>query len=150
MVTEYMYSQSVHKDFHKVTSMIIQYIRENYGEKVLRSFFEQIAVVIYKPLIERINKNGLVEMKKHVERTFLLEEGEVKSVYKDNKLNFHVTKCPAITHMNDKGFKVDKDFCKMATEIVNKTIAQNCGYNFLVEFDQKNGRCVQKFWKEAK
>lgn len=147
---EYIYSQSVHKDFHGITSYLMKFIRENYGKEHLESFFTEAAGYIYKPLIERIKKNGLIEMKKHLERTFSMEEGKFDLDYKDNELIFKVKRCPAIWHMKDNKLEVDKDFCKSSTETVNKSIAKECGYDFSLEYDQENGKCIQKFWKEEK
>ncbi len=145
---EYIYSQSIHKDFHEIINYIIKYLKECYGKHYLESFFEKAAAYIYKPLIERIKNNGLLEMKKHLERTFSMEKGVYELTYNTDELVFIVKKCPAIWHMKDKKIKIDKDFCKTSTDIVSKTISQKCGYCYSVQFNQKNGKCIQKFWKE--
>lgn len=147
---EFIYSQSVHKDFHGIVSYLIKYLKENYGEENMEEFFKESAIYIYKPLIDRIKKNGLEEIKKHLEITFSKEDGIFDFDYSDGKLVFNVIKCPAIWQMKYKKFEIDKDFCKASTEIVNTVIAKKCGYKFKVEYDQTNGRCVQKFWKEGK
>jgi len=147
---EYIYSQSVHKDFHGIMNYLIKYLRENHGEKHLESFFKEASAYIYKPLIERVKKNGLIEIKKHLERTFSMEDGKFDLDYEENKLVFNVKKCPAIWHMKDKKLEIDKEFCKISTEIVSAVVAKECGYYFSVEYDQENGKCIQKFWKEEK
>lgn len=53
---EYIYLQSVHKDFHGVLSYIMKFIRKNYGEKHLEEFFTNLTPYIYSPLIKRIKK----------------------------------------------------------------------------------------------
>lgn len=147
---EYIYSQTVHKNFHGLMSYLIKFIRENHGEKHLESFFSSSAVYIYKPLIKRIKDNGLVEIKKHLEKTFSIEDGEFDLKFKDNRITFNVKKCPAICFMKDKKIEIDKDFCKYSTEVVNKSIAKECSYNFKVDYNQEKGSCIQIFWKEDK
>ena len=79
-----------------------------------------------------------------------MEDGKFDLDYEENKLVFNVKKCPAIWHMKDKKLEIDKEFCKISTEIVSTAVAKECGYNFKVEYDQENGKCIQKFWKEEK
>ena len=147
---EYIYSQSVHKDFHGIMNFLIKFIRENHGEKHMEAFFTGAAAYIYKPLIERIRKNGLTEMKKHIEKVFSMEDGKVVSKLEDNHLVCNVKKCPAIYFMKDHKMEIDKNFCKSSTEIVNRSIAKECGYNFKVDYNQEKGSCIQEFWKEDK
>lgn len=145
---EYVYSQSVHKDFHSVMSYLIKYLRKNHDTEHLETFFKDASKYIYKPLIERIKKNGLVEMETHLKRTFSNEGGKFDIYCHNNKLLFKVKKCPAIWYMKENKAEIDKDFCRMSTEIVNKAIAEECGYYFSVKYDQENGKCEQKYWKE--
>lgn len=144
---EYIYSQSIHKDFHGVMSYLIKFIRESHSQKHMEEFFSQAASYNYKPLIDRIKKNGLIEMKKHLERVFSMENGEFELEFENSKLAFEVRKCPAIWYMKDNDQEVDKDFCRCSTELVNQSIARECGYNFSVKYDQDKGQCVQKFWE---
>lgn len=146
---DYTYSQSVHKDFHGVMSYLIKFIRDNHGEQHMETFFTRAAAYIYKPLIERIKKNNLIEMKKHLEKVFTMEGGKFDIDYENGEITFKVSRCPAIWHMKDHNNEIDKDFCKCSTEIVNKSIAKECGYNFSVEYDQGKGQCIQRF-REAK
>jgi hypothetical protein len=147
---EYVYSQSVHKDFHGIMSFLIKFIRENHGEKQMEIFFTDAAVYIYKPLIERIRKNGLTEMRAHIKKVFSMEDGEVVFKMEDNHLICNIKKCPAIYFMKDHKMEIDKNFCKSSTEIVNKAIAKECGYNFKVDYNQESGSCIQEFWREDK
>jgi len=146
---DYIYSQSVHKDFHAVMSYLIKFIRDNHGDQYMETFFTRAAAYIYKPLIERIKKNNLIEMKKHLEKVFTMEGGKFDIDYKNGEIIFKVSRCPAIWNMKDHNNSIDKDFCKCSTELVNKSIAKECNYNFSVEYNQEKGQCVQRFW-EAK
>jgi hypothetical protein len=147
---DYIYSQSVHKDFHGILNYLIKFIRENHGEKHLKSFFTESAAYVYRPLIRRIKDNGLIEMKKHLEKTFKMEDGEFDLKFNNNRITFIVKKCPAIWFMKDKRIEIDKDFCKYSTEAVNKSMAGECGYNFKVTYIQEKGSCIQEYWKEEK
>ncbi|MCL5072764.1 MAG: hypothetical protein M1308_18000, partial [Actinobacteria bacterium] len=135
---------------HGVMNFLIKFIRENHGEKHLEAFFTYAAAYIYKPLIERIRKNGLTEMKQHIEKVFSMEGGKVVFKIEDNYLVCNIKKCPAIYFMKDHKMEIDKNFCKSSTEIVNRSIAKESGYSFKVDYDQEKGSCIQKFWKENK
>jgi hypothetical protein len=147
---KYIYSQSVHKDFHGVMSFLIKFIRENYGEKYMYGFFTDSAKYIYKPLVKRIKENGLNEMKQHIEKVFSMEDGTLEIELKENHLICKVKKCPAISFMKTSKVEIDKDFCKCSTDMVNSTIAKESGYNFKIDYDQEKGSCIQQFWRESK
>jgi hypothetical protein len=124
-------------------------MRENYGEEHMERFFSDSAVYIYRPLIGRIKKNGLSEVKKHYQKVFDMEEGRYSFGSGNRReLILKVEKCPAIWHMKDTGSEIDKDYCYCSTELVNKAIARECGFEFSVDYDQDKGRCMQRFWKE--
>ena len=145
---EYIYSQSVHKDFHEIMSFLIKFLDENHGKGHMENFFSKASVYIYKPLIVRIRENGLDEMEKHLKRVFDSEKGKYKiTSKKDKQIIFKVIKCPAILYLKKTGSEINKNFCLCSTELVNKAIAKECGYNFSVEYDQENGKCVQRFWR---
>ena len=146
---DYIYSQSVHKDFHGGMSYLIKFIRENHGEEHMKKFFSDSAVYLYKPLIDRIKKNGLSEIKKHYQKVFNMEEGKYSLESDgDREIIFKVDRCPAIWHMKDTGSDIDKDYCYCSTELANSAIARECDFKFSVAYDQDKGQCVQKFWKE--
>lgn len=159
---EEIYNEKVALHVHSIMNFYIKFLKENYGDEGLESFFSEKALYIYKrSLIKRIKDNGLIEMKKHLEKIFSLEGGKFNIDYKENELIFKVEKCPAIWNLKDRSLdideliddrnrEVDKDFCKAETYIVNKALAKECGFNFSVDYDQENGKCVQRFWKEVK
>ncbi|MBC7333553.1 MAG: hypothetical protein H5T85_03690 [Actinobacteria bacterium] len=145
---EYIYLQPVHKDFHIVLNFLIEFLRENYGEERLEDFFVKASRYIYQPLIQRVKNNGIVEIEKHLRAIFTKEDGEFHIGYKGQELIFEVIKCPAIWYMKANKIEISKCYCKISTEIVTQIIMKECGYCFSVEYDQHNGRCIQKFWKE--
>ena len=146
---DYIYSQSVHKDFHGVMSYLIKFMRENHGTGHMEKFFSDSAAYIYRPLIDRIKKNGISEIEKHYRKVFDMEKGKYEFESDgSSEITFKVKKCPAVWHMKETGSEIDRDFCLCSTELVNKSIAAECGYDFSVEYDQENGQCIQKFWRE--
>jgi len=68
-------------------------------------------------------------------------------------LTIEVKKCPAIQpareHMERRNMKIPGVFCKLCTEVVNKVIARESGCKFLVEYNQDEGKCIQKFWRNS-
>ena len=146
---EYIYSQSVHKDFHQVMSFLIDFLGKNYKSESVKEFFLESTPYIYRPFIERIRKNGLSEISKHYRRIFDMECGDyIIERDTDKEVLLKVKKCPAIWNMKEAGFIINKDFCFYTTELVNKVIAGECGYEFSVEYDQENGKCSQRFWRK--
>lgn len=146
---DYIYSQSVHKDFHGIMGYLIKFMRDNHGQDHMKKFFRDSAKYIYRPLIDRIREKGLSEIRKHYEKVFDMEEG--KCSFKtggSGELIMEVQRCPAIWHMKDTGTEIDKDFCLCSTQLVNESMAEECGTGFSVEYDQDNGKCIQRFWKE--
>ena len=147
---EYIYSQSVHKDFHGIMSFLIKFIRKKHGARHMDRFFTDAAVYIYRPLIQRIKEKGLQEIKKHFSRVFDAEDGKYR-FQKDTEeeLVFRVDRCPPIWHMKDSGAVIDERFCHCCTELVNTAIAEECGFRFSVDYDQEKGSCLQRFWRPA-
>jgi len=144
---DYIYSVPVHKDFHIVLNDIIKIARNNFDEDFLKNFLRNKALTIYEPLVKRIRRNGLIEIKEHFEKIFNAEGGQYLIDHRDNRINIAVHRCPALDHLAEKNIEIDRDFCRFSTGIINKIIAEECGYNFSLEYDQDNKSCRQSFWK---
>ena len=147
---EYLYHQSVHKDFHGILGLIFDYLRDNYGEKELARIFKNIAKEIYSPLIKDIKEKGLSAAEDHLKKVMDLENGKYDVKWDDGTLVFKVTKCPAIHHIKDKGQNISENYCRITTELVTGVISEEAGYKFSVDYNQDKGTCTQKFWKEDK
>ncbi len=139
----------VHKDFHGALSYGLRFLQEHYGEAGLREFLTGLAETVYAPLVEDLRARGLPALRDHWQRVFDLEDGEIEMTEDDGALTLAVHRCPAITHMRERGYAVAECFCEH-TRLVNEGICRAAGYRSEVTCDQETGRCVQRFWREAR
>lgn len=145
---QYLLKQSVHKDFHHVLSLIIDYLKNNYGKTGMNTIIKKAALDVYRPLIEDLKKQNLSVIKKHVSDVMKLEGGEYEIVDGQNSITISIKKCPAIDYMKRNNLKISSDFCHASTELVGKAIVESAGYKFSLDYDLCNGKCIQRFWKE--
>ena len=149
---EYLFKQSVDMDSHGQLSSIFYYLEKKYGKKEAITIVEDITREIYRPLIEKIKKNGLVEFEKHFKQVMALEKGIYNINRDNNTLEIIIEKCPAIgparEHMEKRNMKMPDSFCSLTTGVVNTIIAREASYRFSLKHDQKKGKCTQKFWKD--
>ena len=144
----YLFKQSVHKDFHYTLSLILDFLKDKYGEDEMVSMIKDVARVVYAPLIKDLKEKGLMEIEDHIKKVMQLEDGKYEVKKSNGAVIFNVKKCPAISYMNDKKMKISENFCKMTTKLILGEIAKAAGYKFSVDYNQNKGKCVQKFWKE--
>ena len=144
----YLLKQSLHKDFHYTLSLILDFLKDNYGKDEMERIMKKTSRIIYSPLIEDMKEEGLAAIEKHIKELMDLEGGEYEVEKKGDSVTFKILKCPAIDHMNSKDLKISEDFCRISTGLAIKEVAENSGYKFSVDFDQDKGQCIQKFWKE--
>ena len=135
---------NVHKDFHGALSFGLAFVEESYGEEGLREFLEGLADTVYRPLVDDVRARGLAALQKHWERIFALEEGEAETLLEGDTLTLRVTRCPAVTHMQEQGYAIAPHFCEH-TRIVNEAVCRAAGYTAEIEYDQAKGACVQRF-----
>lgn len=143
-----MTKENIHKDFHGALSYGIQHVVERYGVEGLTRYLHGLADTVYAPLVRAMRAEGLDAMRRHLEETFSREEGRYVVREEDGALVFDVKECPAIAHMKARGYAIAPHFCEH-TRILNEAICARAGYACSVEYDQKAGQCVQRFWKEA-
>lgn len=143
---DYIYSVTAHKDFHIILNDLIKIVRNNFGDEFLKNFLKNRAKYIYKPLIKRIKNNGFIELNNHLKKIFTAEGGKFDLEYTDNRIDFKVCKCPALDHLSKNNIQIDNDFCLCSTSIINKAIAEECNYNFSLEYDLIKKSCKQIFW----
>jgi len=144
----YLLKQSLHKDFHYTLSLIFDFLNKNYGKEEADRIMKKVSRTIYLPLIEEMKEKGLPAMEKHMKELMELESGEYTSEKDDNSITFSINKCPAISHMKNKGLGISPDFCRISTGLAFGEIAKNTGYRFSLDYDREKGQCVQKYWKE--
>lgn len=137
---------NVHKDFHGALSYGIQYLVEHYGMEGLIKYLSGLADTVYAPLVGRMKSHGLSALREHWQTVFDVEDGEYSLGERDDVLVLEVHRCPAIAHMKEHGYAISPHFCEH-TRILNEAICRKAGYDCSVEYNQEEGRCVQRFWK---
>ena len=90
----------LHKDFHNLMNLGIEYIREKYGEDSVREYLARFAKAYYAPLKSALLKKGLIAVKEHYEKIYETEEALdfVSMSLSEDELIINVEKCPAVTH----------------------------------------------------
>jgi hypothetical protein len=137
----------LHKDFHGALSAGIEYVHTRYGENAVREYLRRFTDQFYAPLKADLNVRGLVALKEHFERVYGMEAGEALINLTENELVIRVTACPAVTHMQSRGYPVARLFCE-TTRTVNNALCEGTAYSAeLVECDGHAGRCVQRFYR---
>ncbi|MCM8762291.1 MAG: hypothetical protein NC905_00950 [Candidatus Omnitrophica bacterium] len=139
--------EKIHKDFHGALSVGFEYLAKKFGKKSLEEFLGVCARSIYKELIKKIKKEGLIAIEKYWNEIFSLEGAKFKIERKKGELILKITECPAISHIVKVGYPVYDDFC-IQCRVINRVIAEETGLKSEISSDQKKGRCIQKFKKE--
>lgn len=143
-----MGNTALHKDFHGAMSYAIQHLDKHYGPKDTEAYLRQLARNVYKPLISQMKKRGLKALEEHWRRTFRIEGGRIRIKRQKEGFTMNVLRCPAIHHMRDHKYMIADRFCE-TTHIVNDEICKAAGFRASVDYDQENGTCTQRFWKES-
>ena len=152
MAKEVMYRQAsdnvyLHKDFHIALSVGIEYLHKHYGADSVRDYLRQFAVAFYSPLTARLKEEGLSALKKHIEKLYNIESGEIKTTFSEDELIVTVNACPAVTHIREHGYPVTKLFYE-TTKTVNEAICEGTPFSAeLVEYDESTGRSIQRFFR---
>jgi hypothetical protein len=137
---------NVHQDFHGALSYGLQFVEEHCGPAGLRDFLAGLADSVYRPLVDALRTRGLEALEDHWRTVFDLEQGEIEMRRDGAALVLNVRRCPALHHMRAHGYAVADHFCEH-TRITNEAICGAAGYASSVEYDQSEGRCVQRFWR---
>ena len=139
---------TVHKDFHGCLSCGLKFLAENYGRAEVEAYLRRVARNVYSPLIESLRRQGLSALRNHWDNIMALEGADFDLSLENGVLVLEVRRCPAIHHMKAHDYEVCEHFCE-STRIVNDEVCRQAGYASSTEYDQEDGRCVQRFWKEA-
>jgi hypothetical protein len=110
------------------------------------AFLRQVGREVYRPLSEKLKREGLLAMEEHWRTAFSVEEGEFTLTRAGDKLILRVARCPAIHHMRTHSYPVAKLFYEH-TQIVNEEICHAAGYGSSLANDQEGGTCIQTFWR---
>lgn len=134
----------LHKDFHGAMSYCLQFVAERYGKEEVEEYLHEVARTVYRDLIQDIKNRGLVAWREHVERIFELEEGGFSIEEKEGGFDLVVDCCPAITHIQERGYPLYEDFCA-GTCVVQAEIAKQAGVRTRTTLGEKLATCRQEF-----
>ncbi len=139
-------NQYLHKDFHGALCYAIKYLEDNYGIESVEQYLSQVAATYFKPLSDNLRANGLIILENHWRSIFTKECGDFELGYEGQTLVLKVGKCPAVSHLKERGLFYTESFC-LTTKVVNETICNDAGYCCSCDYKSGEGKCVQKFWK---
>jgi len=140
-------NEYLHRDFHGALSAGIEYLHEHYGDEAVRDYLRQFARSFYAPLTEALKQRGLVALGEHFRRVYDLEGGAVRLALSEDELRIEVDACPAVTHMRNEGYPVARLF-RETTETVNRALCHGTAFSAeLLDYDDRTGRCVQRFYR---
>lgn len=142
-------NEYLHKDFHGALCYAIKYLDDNLGQNTTEEYLVQVGRTYFKPLSEKLKKEGLKALESHWHKVFTTEQGEYSLYYEDNTLVLEVNKCPAIEHLKNKNMLFTERYCR-TTVVVNNTICHDSGYKCSCQYQSGKGKCIQKFWREQK
>lgn len=141
---------NVHKDFHGCLSYGLQFLLDYYGPEEMEEYLRRLGRNVYSRLIQDMRARGLQALYDHWHRIMTLEAADFRLQFTESgELLLEVRRCPAISHMQYRGYLICDRFCD-ATRIANDEICRCAGYVAETEYDQANGRCVQRFRKETR
>lgn len=139
-------AEKIHKDFHGAFSYMLIYLEKNYGWKVVKDYLLQVAKNVYGEFSQKIKKQGLKVLTRHLRKIFDVEDAEYEIRNYNGRLILEVRQCPALKHLRKRAYPVMKRFCE-CDRIITEAICKNAGVKCDIRYDQRKGRCIQKFWK---
>lgn len=139
----------LHKDFHGVLSIGIEYLQQRYGPEAVREYLRQFASSFYAPLTEKLREQGLGALQEHLEQAYRVEGGSIEIRCSQDELVLEVEACPAVTHLRQRGFPVASLFYETSTTVYESICA---GTPFACEwlaYDERTGRSKVRFYRRC-
>jgi len=134
-----------HPDFHSALNIAIDYLEKNHGKSAVKEYLQQFASSYYKPLTEKIKKQGLSALKKYIKDLYRKENGDIDIVYSKNAMTVSIKRCPAVFHIKKKGGKPAESFSE-TTKTVYETILEDTEYEFrMLNYDRNTGKAILEF-----
>ena len=101
MVRKASDNKYLHRDFHNILNLGLDYVVDNYGVNALYEYLTDYAKAFHRPLIDSINEKGLVAVKEYFVDIYTKEEAidDVTFEMNDNEIIINIKKCPAVSHM---------------------------------------------------
>ncbi len=140
-----------HKDFHGALCVAIQYMQDRFGVKHVRKYLQNFTRKFYKPLNKKIKKVGLKALKQYFIKIYKTENGKITlTLNNDAELLLVVHKCPVISFLRGKKYKIPGAFIE-TTRTVNNTLCEGTKYAYkLIEYNPRDGYSVQKFYRKKR
>ena len=134
-----------HPDFHIAMNTELKYLEGKYGYQAVKEYLKQFARSYYKPLTEKIKKNGLKPLKEYIEQTYKKEGGKIKISFDKDSLKIKIAKCPAVAYMRKRNVSIAKSFVE-TTKTVCETIVEKTPYSFeMCDYEAQTGKTTMIF-----
>lgn len=137
----YKETGEVHKDFYRTLNGTISYIRNKYGERLLKSTFRRTARYVYRAIKEDLLKGDPEQLVEHWTYFLDREDGQYSIERSENEIRMIVHKCPAVSYLVEKGIEVDPCFC-LQTSVCNEVLAEGSPFEITTEVTGE-AQCVQ-------
>lgn len=124
----------LHRDFHNLMNLSVEYLCSNFGEDAVREYLRQFTEAFHKPLKQQIRARGLEALKEYFEGIYSLEEAQndISISMSESVLEVRILRCPAIAHMKRCGVKISPLFYE-TTKTIYETLCQDTPVIFTLE-----------------
>ena len=141
----------LHRDFHNILNLGIEYLRVNYGEESVKEYLRQFTNAFYAPLKERIASEGLGAVKEHFSGIYEAEEALDVISFEGgmDELTIHVARCPAVSHMRASGVEASPAFAE-TTRVIGEALCEGTPYVYeLISYNDADGASAQRFRRKG-
>ena len=139
----------LHMDFHNSMALGLEYIAQHYGQKGLRAYHKKFALAFHKPLIEKVQAQGLRAFAEYFDWLYT-EEGAadaLEMVATEDSVDITIAYCPAVKHLKSKNRAVYESFGS-GTTMLYEVLAEICGFGFeMISYDHDTGAAKFRFYK---
>lgn len=147
MVRKASDNEYLHKDFHLSMNRGIDYLHRIYGDQAVREYLIRFAKKYHKPLIEDLEKRGLIALKEYFENIYKTEGTKAEISFNEDELIISIDSCPAIEHINKNKVKVAELFYE-TTKTVNEALCEGTPYSAeLIGYNPETGGGKQRFYR---
>ena len=136
----------LHRDFHLSGDLALAYCGEKYGDASVVEFLTDYVKNYYAPVIDKINKNGINELKEWIEKIYVTEEASelLRTEIDSNVLKVKVLKSPVIEYMRSLNQEPSKCYIE-ETRTLYKVIAESCNMEFEMLYYHDDGATEFQF-----
>ena len=142
MVRKASDNKYLHKDFHNILNIGLNYVKDKYGDEAVKEYIRQIALTYYAPLKDEIRKKGLDAIEAHIKDVYEKEEwiDHVSFARLRTRLTVSIDECPGVSHIKKSGGQVSPLYIQ-TTKTLYETICESTKYEFeLISYDEKSGK----------